>query len=132
MSDSAVTTAPVPDKSLVARFVGVIMSPRETFEAVAAHPSWLLMAIVVIVLTAVPTLWFQSTEVGRQATLDESVRQMQAFGMNVTDQVYEAMRKGIMEPSPVRMVGSVVAMAAMPLRWCGPSWRGSPWASSAC
>ena len=114
MSDSAATAAPVPDKNLVARFLGVIVSPRETFETVAAHPSWLLMAIVVIVLTAIPTLWFQSTEIGRQATLDESVRQMQAFGMNVSDQVYEAMRKGIMEPSPMRTAWSLVAMAAMP------------------
>ena len=53
-------------------------------------------------------MWFQSTEVGQQATLDESIRRMQAFGMNVSDQMYEAMRKGIMEPSPTRMVGSSV------------------------
>jgi hypothetical protein len=115
MSDSAITPASVPDKSLVARFVGVIVSPREVFEVVAAHPSWLMMAIVVVVLTAAPTLWFQSTDVGRQATLDESVRQVQAFGVTVSDQMYEAMRKSIMEPSAIRMAGSVVAMIAMPL-----------------
>jgi hypothetical protein len=107
------TASPVPDKSLVARFVGIITSPRETFEAVAAHPSWLLMATVVVVLTAAPTLWFQMTEVGRQAMLDESVRQMQAFGMNVSDQVYDAMRKSMMEPSLLRTVWSVVAIVVM-------------------
>jgi hypothetical protein len=115
MSDISVTPNAVPDKSLFARFVGVILSPRETFETVAAHPSWLLMALVVVVLTAAPTMWFQSTEIGRQATLDESVRQVQAFGMTVSDQMYEAMRKSIMEPSTIRMIGSAVAMIVMPL-----------------
>jgi hypothetical protein len=115
MSDTTTAPATIPDKSLGARFVGVITSPHETFQAVAAHPSWLLMAVVVIVLTAAPTMWFQSTEVGRQATLDESVRQIQAFGMTVSDQMYEAMRKSIMEPSIARMAGTVVAMIAMPL-----------------
>jgi hypothetical protein len=115
MSDLTLPTAQVADKSLVARFFGVIFSPRETFEAVGVHPSWLLMAAVVVVLTAVPTLWFQSTEVGRQATLDESVRYMQSFGMTVSDQAYEAIRKSVMEPSVARQVGSFVAMAVMPL-----------------
>jgi len=114
MSETTAAANPIPDKSLIARFVGVIVSPRETFETVAAHPSWLMMAIVVIVLTAGPTLRFQSTEIGRQATLDESIRQMQAFGMNVSDQMYEAVRKSIMEPSPMRMAWSFVAMAAFP------------------
>lgn len=119
MSDMSVSTAPVPDKSLLARFFGVITSPRETFEAVNAHPSWLLMAAVVIVLTAAPTLWFQSTEVGRQAALDESVRYMQSFGITVTDQAYEAIRKGVMEPSLARQIGSFVAMAVVPLLMWG-------------
>jgi hypothetical protein len=115
MSDTSAPPVTVPDKSLGARFVGVILSPRETFEAVAAHPSWLLMAIVVVVLTAVPTMWFQSTEVGRQATLDESVRYMQSFGFTVTDQMYEQLRRSIMEPSIARQIGSVFSMAIVPL-----------------
>jgi hypothetical protein len=115
MSDTAATTSVVPDKNLMARFIGVITSPRETFEVVAAHPSWLWMALVVIVLTAAPTMWFQSTEIGRQAALDESVRYMQSFGMNVSDQMYEAIRKSVMEPSMARQVGTLAAMAVMPL-----------------
>ncbi len=115
MSDTAVTPSAVPDKNLAARFLGVILSPRETFEVVAAHPSWLLMALAVVVLTAAPTMWFQSTDIGRQAALDESVRYMQSFGMTVSDQAYEALRKSIMEPSTIRMAGSLLAMAVMPL-----------------
>jgi hypothetical protein len=115
MSDAASVPAAVPDKSLVARFVGIITSPRDTFEAVAAHPSWLLMAVVVVLLTAGPTMWFQSTAVGRQATLDESVRQVEAFGMTVSDQMYEGMRKGIMEPSAGRMALSASMMVIIPL-----------------
>jgi hypothetical protein len=115
MSDAASVPVSVPDKSLGARIVGIITSPRATFEAVAAHPSWLLMAVVVVILTAAPTMWFQSTAVGRQATLDESVRQVESFGMTVSDQMYEGMRKGIMEPSAARMAGSAAMMVVIPL-----------------
>jgi len=115
MSDISAPTSVVPDKNLVARFIGVITSPRETFEVVAAHPSWLLMALVVVVLTGAPAMWFQSTAIGKQAALDESVRYMQSFGMTVSDQAYEAIKKGVMEPSVVRQVGTVVAMTVMPL-----------------
>jgi hypothetical protein len=118
MSDTTAPALAVPDKSLVARFVGVIVSPRETFEAVAARPRWLVMAIVIVVLTAVPTMWFQNTTVGRQATLDETVRKTEALIGPLSDQVYEGIRKGIMEPSPARIALSAVSMfVVFPIIW---------------
>jgi hypothetical protein len=72
MSDSAATPKPVPDKSLVNRFVGVIMSPRETFEAVVAKPRWLGMLVLVTVLMAVLVAGYQMTAVGQQAFLDKA------------------------------------------------------------
>lgn len=72
MSDSAVTATNVPDKSLVARFVGVITSPRETFTAVAAKPRWLGMMVLVTVLMAVLVAGYQATAVGQQAFLDKA------------------------------------------------------------
>ena len=85
--------APAP-KTLVARFIGVITAPRETFASVAAHPKWFgilaLTAVIVAIFTALPL----TTEAGRQAAIDQQVQQMQSFGMTVTDQVYEQMEKG--------------------------------------
>ena len=84
---------PAP-KSLVARFIGVITAPRETFASVAAHPKWFgmlaLTAVIVAIFTALPL----TTEAGRQAAIDQQVQQMQSFGMTVSDQIYEQMEKG--------------------------------------
>lgn len=118
MSDTTAPAPAVPDKSVVARFVGVLVSPKETFQAVAAHPRWLVMGLIVILLTAIPTLWFQNTPVGRQATLDETVRRTEAFLGPLSDQAYEGLRKGIMEPSPARLAVSAVSMfVVFPIIW---------------
>ncbi len=86
-------SAPAP-KSLPARVIGVITSPRETFASVAAAPKWLgmlaLTAIIVAAFTALP----MTTEAGRQAAIDQQVTQMQSFGFTVNDQMYEALEKG--------------------------------------
>jgi hypothetical protein len=115
MTDTTVPAPSVPEKGLAARFFGVLLAPAETFRAVAAKPTWLVMALIVIVLTGGSQLWFQSTDVGRQAMLDESVRQLDAYGIKVSDQMYEQVRKGIMEPSMARQVGSVSMLVILPV-----------------
>lgn len=111
-------TTPRPDTarplSLFARFAGILTAPRQTFEAVVAHPRWLLMALVVIVLTGGAQLWFQSTEVGKQVTLDATIRQIESMGITVSDEMYEQTRQGIMNPTPARLGFSAVAMLAFP------------------
>lgn len=116
MTDNATVqpATPVKPMGLAARFVGVITSPRATFAAVAAAPRWLGMALVVILITLACQMWFQSTAVGKQAMLDDSVRRMESFGMKVSDQTYEAMRQGFFEPSPARLVGTAAAMVVFP------------------
>ena len=72
-------------KSLPARVAGVIFSPRATYADVAARPRVLgLLAVVMLVIVAA-TFTFLSTEVGQQASLDNQVRQMEAFGRGVSD-----------------------------------------------
>jgi len=91
---TAAGSAPAP-KSLLARAIGVLTSPRDTFGSVAA------LAQVVRdagaddrhrreIFAALP----MTTEAGRQAAIDQQVTQMQSFGMTVSDQVYEALEKG--------------------------------------
>ena len=67
------STPTVPDKGLFERIVGILFSPRETFAAIVARPRTLPMLVVVILLTVVPTGWFMSTAVGRQAALDSGL-----------------------------------------------------------
>ena len=44
--------APAP-KSLPARFIGIIMSPRDTFASVAANPKWLGMLVLTTLIVMV-------------------------------------------------------------------------------
>jgi hypothetical protein len=78
--------------SLPARFIGIITAPKETFQAVAAHPRWLGMLLVCTILVAVCTALPMTTEAGKEATLRQQVEGMESFGMQVSDQMYEQLR----------------------------------------
>jgi hypothetical protein len=86
--------APAP-KSLPARFFGVLTSPQETFRSIVAHPAWFGMLATTVILVALFTVLPMTTEEGKQATLDQQVSQMEAFGRHVDDTQYERMRQGM-------------------------------------
>jgi len=52
------------------------------------------MLLLVATLTAFFTALPMTTEAGRQAALDNQVQQMQSFGFQVNDQMYENLQKG--------------------------------------
>jgi hypothetical protein len=85
--------APAALPSLPARFFGVITSPRETFAAVAAHPRWIGMLALTVLVSAGSLSWFASTEVGQQAMIDQQVATTEAFGQTVSDQDYARMQQ---------------------------------------
>ncbi len=114
MTDTTAPAPTVPDKDPVSRFFGILLSPTETYRVVAARPTWLVVALIVLVLSGGSQLWFQSTAIGKQAMLDESVRKTEAFGFKVEGPAYDAMRKSIMEPSTVSRVFSIAAMVILP------------------
>jgi len=88
------SAAPAP-KGLVARFAGIVLSPKETFTSVVATPRWLGMLAAITILLAVMTTAFLSTEVGRQALLDQQISSMESFGMTVTDEQYAQIEQRI-------------------------------------
>src|SRR3954454_8239813 len=93
------TTAPVAGltpapKNLIARFIGVLISPRETFQAVAASPKVLGMLLAVSMLTGIFAALPMTTDAGKQAALDQQVQSMKSLGFQVTDQMYDQMQKG--------------------------------------
>jgi Yip1 domain len=81
--------------SLPARFVGIVTSPRETFQAVVAHPRWFGMLAVVTLVMALLAALPMTTEAGKEAALQQQVEQAEAWGRTIDDQAYEGMRRGM-------------------------------------
>lgn len=72
MTASPAAPATPPEKNLIARFVGVVFAPKETFVAVAAKPKWLGMLAITTILMAVVAGGFYATPVGQQAYMDQA------------------------------------------------------------
>jgi membrane protein, antimicrobial resistance system len=90
---NAAGSAPAP-KSLVARFIGIIIAPRDTFQSIVPFPKWLGMLALTTVLSAFFTALPMTTDAGKQAAIENQVQQLQSFGVQVSDQMSEQMEKG--------------------------------------
>jgi hypothetical protein len=86
---------PVADQGLFARIFGVLLTPRATYAAVAAKPRSLGVLAVVLVIIGLAQGLFLSSEVGQQLVLDQQIRAMEAFGMTISDQMYDQMEQGM-------------------------------------
>jgi hypothetical protein len=86
---------PVADQGLFARIVGVLLTPRATYAAVAAKPRSLGVLAVVLVIIGLAQGLFLSSEVGQELVLDQQIRAMEAFGMTISDQMYDQMEQGM-------------------------------------
>jgi hypothetical protein len=75
------------------RIAGVLVHPRSTMAALLAAPSWLTAWAFVLLVWLAPAGWLLSTDVGRQALVDERVRQVEAFGGRIDDAAYTALRQ---------------------------------------
>ncbi len=104
---TAMTGAPAAPLSLLARFIGIVTAPKETFQSVAAHPRWFGMLLICTVLIAVCAALPMTTDAGKEATLRQQVEGMESFGMTVSDQQYEGMRRG-MAFAPYTTAGAVL------------------------
>ena len=107
MTNTTVGAAEAAPKSLVARFVGIVMSPRETFRSVAAHPKWFGMLAITTLIIAACSAAPMFTEAGREAALDKQVSQMQSFGMQVNDEAYARMQQS-MKIAPYTTFGAIL------------------------
>jgi hypothetical protein len=82
------TLAPDPaaaGRSLPARILGIVFSPRATYDDVARRPRVLGAMITVILVLGLATFAFLSTEVGRNASLDQQFAFMDSLGIKVSD-----------------------------------------------
>jgi hypothetical protein len=100
---SGVSPAP---KSLAARFIGVITSPRATYESVVAHPKWFGMLALTALAMAILIGGFLSTKVGQDAWLDAAANS--PFTGPVSDQQYAGMQKMAPYIGPITVVYMLV------------------------
>jgi len=70
------------------RVTGVLLHPRSTMAEVVRHPSFITTWVVVLLASAVCGVLLLSTQVGRQALVDERVRVTEAVGQRVDDAEY--------------------------------------------
>jgi Yip1 domain len=97
-------STPAP-KNLLARFIGIVTAPKETFQSIVATPRVLGMLVVVTVLMAISAALPVTTQGGRQAAIDkaeEGMRAVQKMGINVDmEKMHEQMEKSASQ-MPVR------------------------------
>ena len=70
------------------RLTGVLVHPRATMAEVVRHPAFVTTWVVVLLVFAVCGGILLSTDVGRQALVDERVRVAESLGQRVDDGEY--------------------------------------------
>jgi hypothetical protein len=92
MTETVGTTAErAQGPGLFARLIGVLLTPYHTYAAVAERPKWFGALAVGLLVTIACQTWFLSTDVGKELTVDQQVRAMEAFGVQVSDEMYAQM-----------------------------------------
>lgn len=100
-------------QNLVGRALGVVTAPWATFRRLIQAPRVLDMLALTSLLVALCLFLFLNTEVGRQAWVDESVRQQENWGgQPVSDADYERMQQWARY---AQYVGAVQGLVGVPL-----------------
>lgn len=86
--------SPVEPFGLGARVLGILTSPRATFERVVADPRWIGVLVLAVVGVAVMSSLLLSTDFAQRALIEEQVASMEVFGVTVTDEIYADMEQG--------------------------------------
>jgi len=106
---TAAGSTPAP-KGLVARFIGIITAPKDTFAGIVPVPKWFGILAISAVLIAFFTALPMTTDAGRQAAIDQQVQQRQAFGMQTDDATYARMEQ-MSKIMPYITAGSVLVFS---------------------
>ena len=115
MTETIEAAAGAPQPGLLARIIGVVVSPRETYKAVAERPRVLGVLLLTTLITAAAQYGFLSSEVGRKASLEsieQVVRTIEAVGAPVNDETYAQMTKSV-DAAPVRAAASILIISPL-------------------
>lgn len=103
-----------PPLGIFARMIGIIVSPRSTFQNVVAAPRPVGMLFLVAAIIGIASVAPQMTESGRQAGLDAQVKFMERIGTTVTPEMYERMETQS-RSIPLRLVGVLGSFIVLPI-----------------
>ena len=97
MAEAAVAVPVAESKGpgLFARLIGVIFSPRATYQAIVARPRALGALVVTIAIMAVTEGAFFRTTVMQEVLMDQQVKLIESFGVNINDETYARMEQGV-------------------------------------
>jgi len=82
---------PAAPRGLASRALGIIFSPRATYAAVVQRPRALGPLLLFLAIAISTSFVFMSTEVGKDALLDQQIRAIEGFGGQVSDAAYARM-----------------------------------------
>ena len=99
-------------RSLPARIAGVLFSPRATYADVAVRPRALGALMFVVLVGTIAVFLFLSTDVGKNAFIDQQVQQRESFGRPLTDAQYEQLER-LAPYAPY--VGAAFQLVSLPL-----------------
>ena len=97
-------------KGLVSRVFGVFFAPRATYAAVAAAPRALGALLVTCTIVAGSYFGLLSTDVGKQAALDQQTQVIESFGVKLNDQAYQRMEAGIERAKYTTPIGQFIGI----------------------
>lgn len=118
----AVAAETAPALGLFARVIGIITSPKATFEAIVRSPKVIGVLALVAFLAGAPQSAINLTEKGRQAAVDFNVQQMEKFGVTVTDQMYDSIVARQKYAVYTAFVGTFIGMPIFLLLVAGIFW----------
>lgn len=84
---------PQKDLGVLSRFFGVILSPKDTYAVVAAKPRVLGILVLSLGLMIAVQAAFLSTDVGKNAMIDQQIAGMRAFGQEPTDEIVQRLEQ---------------------------------------
>jgi hypothetical protein len=84
-----------PAPGLLARMVGVLLSPRETFAAVAAKPRWLGVMLVTMVMSSAAYYVILGSQDMQDAIVDQQITAIESRGSAVSDEQVANMERFI-------------------------------------
>jgi hypothetical protein len=84
-----------PAAGLLSRIVGVLMSPRETFAAIAARPRWLGVMLVTMAMSSAAYYVILSSPDMQEAIVDQQITTMESRGNAVSDEQVANMERFI-------------------------------------
>jgi hypothetical protein len=113
MTDPAAASSPAP-LPLLSRIIGVITSPKATFQNIVAAPRPFGVLFVVATVIGIGAIAPQFTEKGRVATLQSQVQFMERLGSPMTPEAYAAAETRS-HSVPLRLVGLAGTYIVLPI-----------------